>query len=47
MTGRTIRSALEDIRQHLLVAVLGTDMCLGGKEELDVIIRSIQDRREF
>jgi hypothetical protein len=44
---RTISATLPNVRLHLLVAVLGTQMSLGREEELDVLIGRVQSRGIF
>ena len=43
----TVRPPLPDVREHLLVAVLATDVRLSREEELDLLIGSTEDGREF
>ena len=43
----TVRPTLPDVREHLLVAVLATDVRLSREEELDLLIGSTEDGREF
>jgi hypothetical protein len=44
---RTVSAALPDVVEHLLVNILGTNMALGSKEELDILLSCAKDRREF
>ena len=43
----TVRPPLPNVREHLLVAVLATDGRLSREEELDLLIGSTEDGREF
>ena len=45
--GLTVGSPLPDVREHLLVAVLATDVRLSREEELDLLIGSTEDGGEF
>jgi hypothetical protein len=44
---RTVSTTLPNVRLHLLVAVLGSQMSLGREEELDVLIGGVQRRGIF
>ena len=43
----TVRPPLPDVREHLLVAVLATDVRLSREEELDLLIGGSEDGGEF
>ena len=43
----TVRPPLPDVGEHLLVAVLATDVRLSREKELDLLIGSTEDGREF
>lgn len=43
----TVGPPLPDVGQHLLVAVLAADVRLSRQEELDLLIGSTKDGREF
>jgi len=39
----TVRASLPEVRLHVHLEVLGTEMRLGGKQHLDVLRRRVED----